>query len=67
MQLNVREAHQLVVRIMCALGHDAADGNLIADHLIDCGCVCPSIARARIAPAGSPRIGSTFLACCSSS
>jgi hypothetical protein len=26
MQLNVREAHQLVVRIMCALGHAAADG-----------------------------------------
>jgi delta1-piperideine-2-carboxylate reductase len=35
MQLNVREAHQLVVRIMSALGHDAADAGLIADHLID--------------------------------
>src|SRR5215468_8399303 len=36
MQLNVKEAHQLVVRIMSALGHDAADAALIADHLIDC-------------------------------
>jgi delta1-piperideine-2-carboxylate reductase len=36
MQLNVSEAHQLVVRIMSALGHDAADSGLIADHLIDC-------------------------------
>src|SRR5580693_7433665 len=36
MQLNVQEAHQLVVRIMSAIGHDAADAGLIADHLIDC-------------------------------
>jgi hypothetical protein len=36
MQLNVREAHRLVVRMMSALGHDAADAGLIADHLIDC-------------------------------
>src|SRR6201997_465803 len=36
MQLNIREAHQLVVRIMSALGYDAADSGLIADHLIDC-------------------------------
>src|SRR6201986_4213981 len=36
MQLNVGEAHQLVVRIMSALGYDAADSGLIADHLIDC-------------------------------
>jgi len=36
MQLNVQEAHQLVVRIMSALGHAAADAGLIADHLIDC-------------------------------
>jgi delta1-piperideine-2-carboxylate reductase len=36
MQLNVSEAHQLVVRIMSALGHDAAECGLIADHLIDC-------------------------------
>jgi delta1-piperideine-2-carboxylate reductase len=36
MQLNVQQAHQLVVRIMSAIGHDAADAGLIADHLIDC-------------------------------
>ena len=36
MQINVQEAHQLVVRIMSAIGHDAADAGLIADHLIDC-------------------------------
>jgi LDH2 family malate/lactate/ureidoglycolate dehydrogenase len=36
MQLNVQEAHRLVVRVMSALGHDAADSGLIADHLIDC-------------------------------
>src|SRR5580704_7175621 len=36
MQLNVQEAHQLAVRIMSAIGHDAADAGLIADHLIDC-------------------------------
>lgn len=36
MQLNVGEAHQLVVRVMSALGHDATDAGLIADHLVDC-------------------------------
>ena len=36
MQLAIREAHQLVVRIMSVLGHDEADAGLIADHLIDC-------------------------------
>jgi delta1-piperideine-2-carboxylate reductase len=36
MQLSVGEAHQLVVRIMSVLGHDADDAGLIADHLIDC-------------------------------
>src|ERR1700722_14981279 len=36
MQLNVQEAHQLAVRIMSTMGHDAADAGLIADHLIDC-------------------------------
>src|SRR3984957_20417735 len=36
MQLTVSEAHQLAVRIMSALGHDANDAGLIADHLIDC-------------------------------
>ena len=36
MQLNVHEARELVVRIMSAIGHDAADAGLIADRLIDC-------------------------------
>jgi LDH2 family malate/lactate/ureidoglycolate dehydrogenase len=36
MRLNVSEAHQLALRIMSALGHDAVDSGLIADHLIDC-------------------------------
>src|SRR3984893_16486196 len=36
MQLNVQQAHQLAVRIMLAMGHDADDAGLIADHLIDC-------------------------------
>jgi delta1-piperideine-2-carboxylate reductase len=35
-QLTVNEARQLAVRIMSALGHDADDAGLIADHLIDC-------------------------------
>jgi delta1-piperideine-2-carboxylate reductase len=36
MRLTILEAHQLVARVMAALGHDAADAALIADHLIDC-------------------------------
>ena len=36
MQLNVKQAHQLAVRVMSAIGHDAIDAGLIADHLIDC-------------------------------
>ena len=36
MQLTVRQAHDLAVRVMAAIGHDAADAGLIADHLIDC-------------------------------
>ena len=36
MQLTIQEAHRLAVRIMAALGHDADDAVLIADHLIDC-------------------------------
>lgn len=36
MNLTVREAHQLATRVMLKLGHDAADAQLIADHLIDC-------------------------------
>ena len=63
MQLNVREAHQLIVRIMSALGHDAADSGLIADHLIDCelrGLSYGGLARAisiaeRLARSGNRR------------
>lgn len=36
MQLSVPDAHNLAVRVMKALGHDAADAGLVADHLIDC-------------------------------
>ncbi len=36
MQLTIREAHGLVARAMAALGHDAAESAIIADHLIDC-------------------------------
>ena len=36
MQLNIQQAHRLAVRVMSAIGHDAADAGLIADHLIDC-------------------------------
>src|SRR5215469_4655514 len=36
MQLAIRDAHTLAVRAMIALGHDPADAELIADHLIDC-------------------------------
>jgi LDH2 family malate/lactate/ureidoglycolate dehydrogenase len=36
MRLTIREAHQLTARVMAALGHDASDAQLIADHLMDC-------------------------------
>src|SRR3954447_24363829 len=36
MNLTVNEAHHLAERVMSALGHDATDAALIADHLIDC-------------------------------
>src|SRR4051812_47993012 len=36
MRLTIREAHQLAARVMAAIGHDAADSQLIAAHLIDC-------------------------------
>src|SRR5215470_15585075 len=63
MQLKVKQAHQLIVRIMSALGHDAADSGLIADHLIDCelrGLSYGGLARAisiaeRIARTGDRR------------
>ncbi len=36
MRLTIPEAHQLAARVMAALGHNAADSELIADHLMDC-------------------------------
>jgi delta1-piperideine-2-carboxylate reductase len=36
MRLTISEAHQLAARVMATLGHDAADSELIADHLMDC-------------------------------
>jgi delta1-piperideine-2-carboxylate reductase len=36
MRLTIPEAHQLAARVMARLGHDAADSELIAGHLIDC-------------------------------
>src|SRR5580700_10901883 len=36
MRLTIRDAHDLAARVMAALGHDAADSELIADHLMDC-------------------------------
>jgi delta1-piperideine-2-carboxylate reductase len=36
MRLTIQEAHQLAACVMAALGHDAVDAALIADHLIDC-------------------------------
>ncbi len=35
MRLTIPEAHNLAVRVVLALGHDATDAQLIADHLID--------------------------------
>ncbi len=49
MRLTIPEAHQLAVRVMAALGHDATDAALIADHLIDCelrGIAYGGLARA---------------------
>jgi LDH2 family malate/lactate/ureidoglycolate dehydrogenase len=49
MQLTIQEAHQLSVRIMSTLGHNAEDAGLIADHLIDCelrGLAYGGLARA---------------------
>jgi delta1-piperideine-2-carboxylate reductase len=36
MRLTISDSHRLAARVMSALGHDAADAGLIADHLIDC-------------------------------
>jgi len=49
MRLTILEAHQLAVRVMAALGHDATEAALIADHLIDCelrGIAYGGLARA---------------------
>lgn len=49
MRLRIREARSLVAAVMAALGHDAADAGLIADHLIDCelrGVSAGGLARA---------------------
>src|SRR5579871_239039 len=63
MRLGVQEARNLVARVMAALGHDAIDSALIADHLIDCelrGLSYGGLARAisiaeRIEAAGAGR------------
>lgn len=36
MRLAIGEAHRLITEVMEALGHNAMDATLIADHLIDC-------------------------------
>src|SRR5580704_16691799 len=36
MRLTIPEAHQLATRVLAALGENATDAELIADHLIDC-------------------------------
>jgi delta1-piperideine-2-carboxylate reductase len=36
MRLAIPEAHDLTARVMMALGHDPADAQIIAAHLIDC-------------------------------
>jgi delta1-piperideine-2-carboxylate reductase len=49
MQLSIREAHKLAMRVMAALGHNDTDSRIIADHLIDCelrGQHCGGLARA---------------------
>lgn len=77
MQLEAQQAHKLAVRVMSAIGHDATEAGLIADHLIDCEprgqspattrCACRSTVRGRIAGAGSPTTASRFPICCSTS
>jgi delta1-piperideine-2-carboxylate reductase len=49
MRLGVQEAHTLAARVMTAVGHDAADADLVADHLLDCelrGMTYGGLARA---------------------
>jgi LDH2 family malate/lactate/ureidoglycolate dehydrogenase len=63
MRLTVEEARALADRAMQAIGHDARDARLIADHLIDCelrGVAYGGLARAvsiaeRIATTGVSR------------
>ena len=68
-QMTVQDAHRLVARVMVAIGHDATDAKLIADHLIDCelrGLSYGGLARAisiaeRIARKGDCRRPITIL------
>ena len=49
MRITIPEAHDLVMSVMTALGHNQADGNMIADHLLDCelrGLAYGGLARA---------------------
>src|ERR1700733_526665 len=63
MRLTIPEAHQLATRVLAALGENATDAELIADHLIDCelrGLAYGGLARAisiaeRIARSGDRR------------
>jgi delta1-piperideine-2-carboxylate reductase len=69
MRMTIPEARALLVRVMTALGHDHADGNLIADHLLDCelrGLAYGGMARAisiaeRIRREGDRRLPITVL------
>jgi delta1-piperideine-2-carboxylate reductase len=36
MRITIPEARRLAERVMAALGHDATDAGLVADHLMDC-------------------------------
>ena len=36
MRVPIQEAHNLAVRVMSTLGHDDAEAQIIANHLIDC-------------------------------
>src|ERR1700733_2747779 len=49
MRLTIPEAHQLATRVLAALGENATDAEIIADHLIDCelrGLAYGGLARA---------------------
>ena len=36
MRLTVQETHRLAAHVLMALGYDAGDASIVADHLIDC-------------------------------